>query len=530
MVPDHDEGQYVLTSFPGSRLLPSGVEWFRSWVSQFRRLDDRCLALLRIGLACVLLWDIHRGWLLADDWLAMQGYDQWPLPVGRSDAAGSLRWSLGLLALATMALGVGWRTRWIQFIVWFGACGYQYASRYTIDYHDAIVCQLLLWSLVLPLGRVWSIDAWQRRNDRPWPAWLTAVAATGLLVTIGWIYLTTLLAKDGPAWWSQGYAVRLAVADRAVITPMGVWCLEHLPDAWFRLMTWGTLLAEALIPVFLLSARRRLRNLAAMLMVGLHGAMWMLMDLGAFPLLMISAAAALYLPPAAQAGSGTRVGTQTIPDGGGRGSVWLPRMVGLLLAANVALAADDERQLRWPVEPDTDIARWLRRGHTFLAAEPVWAMYAPEPLRFTGWWVAVGQTTQGAFVDLLTGQIPSITPPTRVDSPLHWAYLGNPPSEPVAQQGTTQQAYLQFLMRRELEQRGNDPLTWLGLIYMHETLVGPNTGRIVGLFTGAWPVNLPVRDVAEALDIPLFRVEPSRLGDSDWEPQPLLAPDDASAL
>ena len=63
---------------------------------------------MRISLACVLLWDIHRGWVLADDWLAMQAYDQWPLPFGQQDPALSLRVALALLGTATLALLVGW--------------------------------------------------------------------------------------------------------------------------------------------------------------------------------------------------------------------------------------------------------------------------------------------------------------------------------------------------------------------------------------------------------------------------------------
>ncbi len=124
----------------------------RAAVRRFSRLDDRSLATMRIVLGCVLLLDIRRGWILAEDWLALQAYDQWPLPIGVGDAETSLRLALVLFGLASLAFLVGWRTRLTTPLVWFAACGFQYASRYTVDYHDAVVCQLLLWSLVLPLG------------------------------------------------------------------------------------------------------------------------------------------------------------------------------------------------------------------------------------------------------------------------------------------------------------------------------------------------------------------------------------------
>ena len=132
---------------------------------------------------------------LADDWLAMQAFDRWPLPLGQDNPATSLRCALVLLAGATTALMIGWRTQWAIFIVWFGACGYQYASRYTIDYHDAIVCQLLLWSPALPIGRRWSLDARADGVSNLLPPWLTNLASTGLVATITWIYLSTVLSK-----------------------------------------------------------------------------------------------------------------------------------------------------------------------------------------------------------------------------------------------------------------------------------------------------------------------------------------------
>ncbi len=157
---------------------------------------------LPCGSACPssLFWDLTRGWLLADDWLAMQAFDRWPLPLGQDNLATSLRCALVLLAGATTALMIGRRTQWAIFIVWFGACGDQYASRYTIDYHDAIVCQLLLWSLALPIGRRWSLDARADGVSNLWPPWLTNLASTGLVATITWIYLSTVLSKHGAAW------------------------------------------------------------------------------------------------------------------------------------------------------------------------------------------------------------------------------------------------------------------------------------------------------------------------------------------
>ena len=218
---------------------------------------------------------------------------------------------------------------------------------------------------------------------------------------------------------------------------------------------------------------------------------------------------------------------------------WLAGAIGLLFGLNLLLAADDERQTRWPVEPDTTTARWLRRGHTFLAAEPVWSMYAPEPWRFTGWWVAVGRRQDGTLVDPITGQAPTLTPPLPGESLLRWVYLWNPPStsllssaaasdpplaagQPEAVKTTdvgTEDAYLRFLLRRTADR----PLRWLALVYVYETMDDASRSSQVPLLSRLWPADLPPSTVARALQAELYRVEADSLGVAGWRPQPLVS-------
>ena len=513
-------------------------KWARAAVRRFSRLDDRSLAAMRIGLGCVLLLDIRRGWILADDWLALQGYDQWPLPLVVGDAETSLRLALVLFGLASFAFLIGWRTRITTPLVWLAACGYQYASRHTVDYHDAVVCQLLLWSVVLPLSRRWSVDAWQGRVERVWPDWLSRAAATGLLATIAWIYLTTFVVKDGAAWWVEGHAVRLAIADRAAMREVGAWCAQHLPGVVFAVLSWVTLAIELAVPILLFSGRVGARRVAAAGLWILHGGMWLLMDLGTFPLTMMAAATALWLPVPKPS---TATPIAMSPIGGalvgfdpGR---WLPRMIALLFSLNLLLAADDERQRRWPVDPDTTLARWLRRGHTFLAAEPVWWMYAPEPWRFTGWWVAVGETAGGELIDPITGQRPHLLPPVPGASMLRWAYLGNPPSitgpirvtVPAAESVNPAadapygmaDAYERFLLRQDRRQPPDRRLQWLALVYVYEALDGPERSTQRPLLSRVWPDTVSAGRVARALGAQLYHVNADSLGVPGWRPTPI---------
>ncbi len=183
------------------------------------------------------------------------------------------------------------------------------------------------------------------------------------------------------------------------------------------------------------------------------------------------------------------------------------------------------------------------RGHTFLAAEPVWSMYAPEPWRFTGWWVAVGETASGDLVDPITGRRPSLQPPPLGESMLRWAYLWNPPStagpsfsaaptpsslpHPITPEATdafgTADAYEQFLLRRNLRQPPGSRLQWLAMVYVYEALDGSEQARQRPLLTRVWTDHVPARHVAEALGT-LYHVDVDSIGAPDWRPVPIILP------
>ena len=151
-----------------------------------------------------------------------------------------------------------------------------------------------------------------------------------------------------------------------------------------------------------------------------------------------------------------------------------------------------------PLSPIRKRPDGMRRGHIFLAAEPVWAMYAPEPLRFTGWWVAIARTQQGDLTDPITGKLPTLAPPWPADSRLRWSYLWTPPTDDSSTGGGTQWGYLQFLLRRA-PATSPPTMQWLGLVYVYETTDGSARGQISPLLGAVWPENLPRIDRRQRL-------------------------------
>jgi hypothetical protein len=105
-----------------------------------------------------------RALSVADDWWAMQGYAEPKLPPWL--VLGSETLTLQLAAGVVILLALGWRSRHMTALAWVSACAFQFTSRGTGDYHNAVLCTLLFWSLGLPTGHALSLD---RRSGR-WAA------------------------------------------------------------------------------------------------------------------------------------------------------------------------------------------------------------------------------------------------------------------------------------------------------------------------------------------------------------------------
>lgn len=431
-------------------------------------VDLRSLACLRVGTAAVLAWDMLRALSVADDWWAMQAYGEAKLPTWLT--IGSQTITLQLAATAVLGLSVllalGWRTRTVTFAAWASACAFQYAARNTGDYHNAVLCTLLFWSLILPTGARMSLDARARRpvvTGTP----LLAVGAAGLLLSVAWIYLTTAAAKSGSAWWAEGSAVWLALLDRGTPTEPGRWLALAMPAWVWPPVTWAVLAMEWSAPALLLW--RRTRTAAVICLVLLHLTMWPLLALGAFPLVMIAAVVAL-MPGSFWDQLGWSGGQESPP--GGR---WCrrDRLVALGMALALLVTMEGERVVKWEGDRAWPYpgARHIARARYLLGMEVVWGMYAPEPFRHTGWWIAVAWRGDGTVVDPITGAPPTLQPPNpgAPDAQLRWLAMSDAPWR-----DGVQHAYRNFLLERRngsaSDRTDDGQLRRLALIWANERL------------------------------------------------------------
>ncbi len=163
---------------------------------------------------------------------------------------------------------------------------------------------LMIWTAFLPLGRRFSVDAIRaslRARPGETPADLaagvpppderqtTSLAALGLLLQIAVIYWFNYLHKSGPTW-HDGSAVHYVLWQERIVTWVGLQVRQNAPYAFTKLLTEGTLVIEAsaafliLTPIFW----RWTRFIAALLLVGLHGGIALLVNLGIFSAAMLA--------------------------------------------------------------------------------------------------------------------------------------------------------------------------------------------------------------------------------------------------
>jgi hypothetical protein len=165
---------------------------------------------------------------------------------------------------------------------------------------------LLAWTVFLPLGRRFSVDALRaslrarkettpvalnQRSDPPRDLTpVVSLAITALLLQWAIIYFFNALQKNG-APWRDGTAVHYFLQQDRLVTWFGAWLRGVLPLGAIKLLTYGTLLIEAAVPLLLLLPWRShvLRLVAFGLALLLHGAIDCVLQLGSFSWAMLVA-------------------------------------------------------------------------------------------------------------------------------------------------------------------------------------------------------------------------------------------------
>ena len=385
-------------------------------------IDTRSLAVFRVALALTILADLAlrardlgafytddgvlpRA-LLADDvgsrapWLTL-GFGLVPhFWFGGALGQGFL---FVVAGLAAVLLLVGWQTRWVTVASWVLLTSLQSRNPIVLNGGDAILRLLLFWSMLLPLGARWSLDA-GRAGRRP-PDVVTGGAAAALLLQVVLIYVFTGLKKSGATWNEDYTALALFLGNGRFGSEWGRALLAY--PVLLQAMTWITITLERWGPLLALSPfwSGPARTLAVVLFAGLHAGVLLLSTIDLFSVISI-VAWTVFVPPWFWNRLGAVTGRGTTGECGREGVPRWQDRVALALIAYVLLW--NVRGLDGDIGSAGSIRAWFPPGFTIpgvaLRLDQAWGVFAPDVSPYTRFVAVRGETAGGRSVDLLRGE------------------------------------------------------------------------------------------------------------------------------
>ena len=404
---------------PRSRLAAS-----RGKLAELVGLDLRSLAAFRIGLGAILLLDLvgRAGDLVAhytDHGVLPRSAitNSWKLSLHMLDGTADFQGALFVVAgLAALALLVGWHTRLATGASWFLLLSLHARNPMVLQGGDCLLRLLLFWGMFLPLGARASADRLLRRGGGPPGNRVASAGAAALLLQVCFVYWFAAALKSDPAWRSEGTAVYYALSLDQFATPLGKYLLGF--PGLLRGLTFATLGLEVFGPALLFVPLRngpvRTAVVTGFLLFHLAG-LGLCLELGLFPWVCAVAWSALLpgwfwdrvagrIPLARRIANSLVVPPGCAPAAKSGGPT--PRLANALAVAFLVYV------FLWNVRT-TDFPRWskvLPPRSDFIAATfglgQTWDMFAPYPLKDSGWYVVQGSLRDGSRVDLVRDGAP----------------------------------------------------------------------------------------------------------------------------
>lgn len=426
---------------------------FRAFAELYLSLDRRVLGALRVGLGAVLLYDLLRrfpdaGLLWSSDGVlpsevlrrAPQDPQQWSLLLELSSAS-SVRLAFVGIGALFLAYTLGLFTRWLQPLCLLAYTSLNARNLFFEDGGTSTVILLLGWTLLLPLGDRFSLDALRRDAACPKIADRVAareaasrpvvtLAALALLLQAAVVYWFNAIHKSGVTWRS-GDAVHLVLWQHRVNTTFALWLSQHEPRWFSPLATASTKRLEALLPVLLLwpSHPKLTRSLAFVLALLLHASIALCLTLGPFSYAMICLVWASVPGPVldaarerlprkwwlgwarlrarAVAGLGRHVAKRAVRTEG----LGLPHQrtlcevaLGFMLLVETGSLLTSNRAV--PKRLQAAVPHWLAAYKPYLRGFQGWSMFAPDAPRQDGTLVVDAVRRDGRHVDPFTGTAP----------------------------------------------------------------------------------------------------------------------------
>ena len=283
-----------------------------AWLLEsYATVDPRSLGVFRILFALVLFHDVARRWPDLVHHYSNAGWltNHFALFRPMSNYLFSLYLAFSTPTevhvfaafhlLVTLLLLIGWHTRLMQILAFVLIVSLNSRNIMLENGGFVVVHLIALWTMFLPLGRRFSVDALllslkQRRegtlaalNDDTEPSFRTSpvvsFAVAVVILQFACIYYFNVVHKTGTAW-RDGSAVYYFFQQDRMVTLFGAWARQHVGIEFVRLITWSTLVIESLIALCLVSPAytKRARMVGWALVFCLHVGIDVVVQLGPF--------------------------------------------------------------------------------------------------------------------------------------------------------------------------------------------------------------------------------------------------------
>lgn len=271
----------------------------RLFQPDYLAVDLRALALFRISLGFVFLWDLLLRMRDLQAFYGDSGMLSRKLYLEQPELKMSFQlfltsgsnWGLGFLFLfggiSGLALMLGYRARVAGLACWLFTTFLQLRNPLVLDGGDELFRLLLFWTPFLPLAARWSVESRRHEQWRLLPDRYRSIATVALYLQYGFFYFFAAFLKNGPDWLVTWDALYLTLSIDQFTTRLGH-ALLHYPD----LLRWGTLVGlvvEYLLAILLFLPRRvpYSRGAFLVLLLWFHLSLAAMLHLGIFEFVVI---------------------------------------------------------------------------------------------------------------------------------------------------------------------------------------------------------------------------------------------------
>ncbi len=232
---------------------------FKNKLSELFGTDLRSLAILRIGIALIIIIDLLFRFSDITAFYSDEGvlprkvyldyFDNWYVSLNLINGLPQIQALLFLITeIFAFLFLVGFHTRFINIILWFLMTSINMRNQFILTGGDMLLTALLFWGMFLPLGARFSIDS-LIINTKKLPKTICSLSTFAILFQIALVYIFSAINKIGPEWYKDGTAVYYALSMEQYTTPIGNFI--HQFPRFMKLLTFAIVWFQALGPLLL---------------------------------------------------------------------------------------------------------------------------------------------------------------------------------------------------------------------------------------------------------------------------------------